>query len=647
MSSVISPFLERLDHGPLLADGGMGSMIYARGIPYERCYDELNVTDPSIVQRIHRDYIRAGAELIETNTFGANRFKLAAHGLEDRVRDINFQGVKIARESREECGEPVFLAGAIGPLGQALSPVGAISAEQARAAFREQVDALLEGGADLIVLETFSDLAEMTEAILAVRGACDLPIIGQVSFTDEGRTLSGETPSEVAHLMASHGVEVIGANCGVGPQGALGAVRQMAVPPSRTKLSAMPNAGAPTRLEGRYIYVSTPEYFAEYVQRFLNAGVTVVGGCCGTTPKHIEAMRTALEATRTESPPPPLVQGVGATLPGHDARRSTSIAAGPSREPLASVETTVSLEPTPFQRELAEKKFVVSVELDPPQGLNPTKIVNGAAMLSEVGVDCINIGDSPMARVRMSCISLALHIQRRVGLDTIIHFTTRDRNLMALQSELLGAHSLGIRNILALTGDPPRMGNLPQAKAVWDVDAIGLIKILKRMNEGQDWTGNSIGMPAQFHVGCAVNPVAEDLELELDRFHRKLEAGADYAMSQPLYEMDQLLKFLERVGKIPVPFLLGVMPLQSHRHAEFLHNELPGVTIPEHLRERMRRAGDRGIEEGIRQSQEFLAEAQGHVDGTYLMPSFGRYEMVAQLVKVLNRREQPTSPVGG
>jgi 5,10-methylenetetrahydrofolate reductase len=280
---------------------------------------------------------------------------------------------------------------------------------------------------------------------------------------------------------------------------------------------------------------------------------------------------------------------------------------------------------------------VVSVELDPPKGLNPTRIVNGAALLADVGVDCINIGDSPMARVRMGCISLALHIQRRVGLDTIIHFTTRDRNLMALQSELLGAHSHGIRNILALTGDPPRMGNLPQAKAVWDVDAIGLIKILKRMNEGQDWAGNSIGMQAQFFVGCAVNPVADDLELELDRFHRKLEAGADYVMCQPLYDMEQLTSFLDRVGKIPVPFLLGVMPLQSYRHAEFLHNELPGVSIPDRLRERMREAGEQGIQEGIRQSQELLSAAQAYCDGTYLMPSFGRYEMVAELVKVLDR----------
>jgi methionine synthase / methylenetetrahydrofolate reductase(NADPH) len=624
---MISPFLDRLERGPILADGGMGTMIYARGIPFERCYDELNLTEPGIVQRIHREYIRAGAELVETNTFGANRFKLAAFGLEDRVRDINFRAVKIAREAREECGEPVFLAGAVGPLGQAITPLGTISPEEARAAFREQVEALLEAGADLIVLETFGDLAELQEAVLAARAACDLPIVAQVSLAEDGRALSGETPAEVARVLAGHRVEVIGANCGVGPQSTLDAVTQMSMP-LFAKLSAMPNAGAPSRVEGRLLYFSTPDYFAEYAPRFVAAGVRLLGGCCGTTPEHVAAMRRALEASVVE--PRPVAVGAPAPV------SSTAPPAAEVAEPAAA------LDPTPLERAMAERKFVVSVELDPPKGLNPTRVLNGAAMLAEVGVDCINIGDSPMARVRMSCISLALHIQRRVGLDTIIHFTTRDRNLMALQSELLGAHSHGIRNILALTGDPPRMGNLPQAKAVWDVDSIGLIKILKRMNEGQDWTGNSIGLPARFHVGCAVNPVAEDLELELDRFQRKLEAGADYVMSQPLYDMEQLLTFLDRVGKIPVPFLLGVMPLQSHRHAEFLHNELPGVTIPDPLRERMRLAGDRGIEEGIRQSQEFLAEAQAHVDGTYLMPSFGRYEMVAELVKVLNRREVAT-----
>jgi homocysteine S-methyltransferase len=612
-----SPFLDRLERGTVLGDGAMGTQLYARGISYDRCYDELNLTEPALVQRIHRDYIRAGAELIETNTFGANRYKLAPFGLEDRVRDINFRAVKLAREAREECGEPVFLAGAIGPLGQPLDPVGTITLEEAQAAFREQADALLEAGADLIVLETFGDLGELQEAIRAVQGVCDLPIVAQVSLTDDGRMLAGETPAEVARTLAGNRVDVIGVNCGVGPQSTLDAVSQMALP-LFAHLSAMPNAGAPSRTDGRYLYFSTPEYFAEYTRRFVGAGVRLVGGCCGTTPAHVTAMRTAL------------AEGAADTAP------VISFSAPPS-PPVDAIETAVSVEPTPLQKALAEKRFVVSVELDPPKGLNPTKIVNGAAMLADVGVDCINIGDSPMARVRMGCISLALHIQRRVGLDTIIHFTTRDRNLMALQSELLGAHSHGIRNILALTGDPPRMGNLPQAKAVWDVDSIGLISILKRLNEGQDWAGNSIGMQAQFFVGCAVNPVADDLELELDRFHRKIEAGADYVMAQPLYDMEQLHVFLDRVGKIPVPFLLGVMPLQSYRHAEFLHNELPGVSIPGNLRERMRLAGEHGIQEGIRQSQEFLADAQAYCDGTYLMPSFGRYEMVAELVKVLDR----------
>jgi homocysteine S-methyltransferase len=622
-----SPFLDRLERGAVLADGAMGSQIYARGISYERCFDELNLTEPSLIQRIHRDYIRAGAELIETNTFGANRYKLAPFGLEDRVRDINFRAVKLAREAREECGEPVFLAGAIGPLGQPLAPVGTVSPADAHAAFREQAEALLEAGADLIVLETFGDLDELQEAIRAVQAACELPIVAQVSLTDDGQMLAGQSPAEVARTLASHRVDVIGVNCGVGPQSTLDAVGQMALP-LFAQLSAMPNAGAPSRLEGRYLYFSTPEYFGEYTRHFLGAGVRLIGGCCGTTPAHIAAMKQAL------------AEGAD------DATPTITFSASPP--PAAdTIETAVSVEQTPLQRALAEKRFVVSVELDPPKGLNPTKLINGAALLADVGVDCINIGDSPMARVRMGCVSLALHIQRRVGLDTIIHFTTRDRNLMALQSELLGAHSHGIRNILALTGDPPRMGNLPQAKAVWDVDSIGLIRILKRMNEGQDWAGNSIGMPARFFVGCAVNPVADDLDLELDRFHRKLEAGADYVMAQPLYDMEQLASFLNRVGKIPVPFLLGVMPLQSSRHAEFLHNELPGVTIPDHLRERMRAAGENGIQEGIRQSQEFLAGAQAFCDGTYLMPSFGRYEMVAELVKVLDRERWGASQAAG
>jgi homocysteine S-methyltransferase len=346
--------------------------------------------------------------------------------------------------------------------------------------------------------------------------------------------------------------------------------------------------------------------------------VQLIGGCCGTTPAHIAAMRRALDGLR----------------PGADPRPSAVVGAV---RPIEAPESPVAEGPTPWMQKLQAGKFVVSVELDPPKGLNPTKVLQGARFLEGVGVDAINIGDSPMARVRMSCIALAVLIQQQTGLDTIIHFTTRDRNLMALQSELLGAHALGIRNILALTGDPPRMGNYPNATGVWDVDSIGLVQILRQLNQGLDWAGNSIGRPAAFQVACAVNPVADDLELELDRFQRKLEAGVDFAMTQPLYDLEQLQSFLDRVGPLPVPLILGIMPLQSYKHAEFLHNELPGVSIPAAIRERMRRAGERGIAEGIAQAQEFLGEAQKQVQGVYLMPSFGRYEMVAELVKVLNQ----------
>jgi methionine synthase / methylenetetrahydrofolate reductase(NADPH) len=614
---MIHPFLERLHGGPVLCDGAMGTQLYARGIPYERCFDELNLSEPDLVQQVHRDYISAGAEVIETNTFGANRFKLGRFGLDQKVRDINFRGVKIAREAREVSGQPVFLAGAVGPIGQPLAPIGAISFGEARAAFSQQIEALLEAGADLLILETFPDLDELRQAVQAARDVCELPIIAQLSFAEDGKTLTGSAPAEVASALRELGVSAFGVNCGLGPQLAFDVVRQMAVSPDAA-LSAQPNAGFPSRSEGRYLYFSTPEYFADYARRFAEAGVRLIGGCCGTTPQHTAAMRQALDSLRPAE--------VGARAPLVAVEKAVEAA-----EPAAEDG------PTPWVQKLQAGKFVVSVELDPPKGLNPTKIVQGARYLAGVGVDCINIGDSPMARVRMSCIALAVLIQRQTNLDTIIHFTTRDRNLMALQSELLGAHALGIRNILALTGDPPRMGNYPNATGVWDVDAIGLVQILKQLNQGIDWAGNSIGRPAAFQIACAVNPIADDLELELDRFQRKIEAGADFAMTQPIYDVNQLLSFLERIGPVPIPIILGVMPLQSHKHTEFLHNELPGVTIPDDVRERMRRAGERGMAEGILQAQEFLAEAQRYVQGIYLMPSFGRYEMVAELVKVLNQ----------
>jgi len=612
----VHPFLQRLRRGPLLGDGAMGTQLHARGVPFERCFDELNLSEPQMVEDIHRAYIRAGAEVIETNTFGANPIRLARHGLEDKVRDINFRAVKIARGAREISGEPVFLGGSVGPIGQPLEPVGRITLAQAQAAFREQVEALLEGGADLLVLETFTNLPELLAAVAGARAACDLPIVAQMTFAEDGLTLTAEEPSQVVQALERAGVDVLGVNCGVGPQVALQVIESMR-PVTRLPLSAQPNAGMPARVEGRFFYFASPDYFADFARRAAGAGVAYIGGCCGTTPAHIAAMRAAL---RPEA----------AVRPVEAAR--------PAPAPPIDLTPADQLPPTPFAQRLQSGRFVISVEIDPPRGLNPTKCILGAHLIKESGADAINIGDSPMARVRMNATALAVMIREQVGIDTIIHFTTRDKNLMAVQAELLGAHALGIRNVIALTGDPGSVGDYPSATGVWDVDSIGLIKILRRLNDGYDWLGTSIGKPAAFTVACAVNPSAADLDHELGRFRQKLEAGAHVAMSQPLYDRATLERFFERTGPLPIPFLLGVMPLQSFRHAEFIHNELPGISVPQVLRDRMRKAGDKGIEEGLAQTRELLEETRDLVQGVYLIPSFGRYEMVAELVRWLRQR---------
>src|SRR5881296_2793698 len=609
-----NPFLERLRRGPLLGDGAMGTQLHARGVSFERSFDELNLTEPKIVEEIHRAYISAGAELIETNTFGANRIKLARHGLEGRVRDINFRAVKLAREAREITGEPVFLAGSVGPIGQQLEPIGRISIAQATAAFEEQIAALLEGGADLLVLETFTNLPELLAAVAAARRTADLPIVAQMTFAEDGLTLSAEEPSQVVQALERAGVDVIGVNCGVGPQVALQVLEAMRQE-TRHPLSGQPNAGLPARVEGRFFY------FATFARQAADLGVAYIGGCCGTTPAHIAAMRAALKpvatSARIQRPAP-----------------STAIA--------IDLNPAEQLPPTPFAQRLAAGAFVVSVEIDPPRGLNPAKCIAGAELIKAAGADAINIGDSPMARVRMSALSLALMIRQQVGIDTLIHFTSRDKNLMALQAELIGAHALGIRNIIALTGDPARIGDYPSETGVWDVDSIGLIKILQRLNEGYDWLGTSIGKPASFTIACAVNPSADDLDHEIDRFRQKIEAGAHVAMSQPLYDRETLERFFLKTGPLPIPFLLGVLPLQSSRHAEFMHNEVPGIVVPQQLRERMRRAGENGIAEGLAQSRELLEDTRDLVQGVYLMPSFGRYEVVAELVRWL-RQERVTT----
>ncbi len=636
------PLLEQLRQRPVLCDGAMGTLLYARGVTYEQCFDGLNLTQPKLIQGIHSEYIEAGAQIIETNTFGANRAKLEAYNLSDRVRDINIRAVKLAREAREISGRPVFVAGAVGPSGRPLQAPDEHRLNELRSIFREQIEALQTGGVDLLILETFSSLAELRQAVLAAKEVGGLPIVAQMSFYEDGHTLSGRSASRVAAVLNELEVAVMGANCSVGPAGTLDALEEMIVAGKqqaeffKTPLplfSAQPNAGLPRRIDNRFFYVSTPDYFADYALRFAKAGVHLIGGCCGTTPRHIAAMRKALDDC----------YGCGETTTTDDNNKQTvtniTIDSQAAITRLLQEETLLPQQgaKTRLQEKLEAGTFVISVELDPPKGLNPRKILEGAAVLKKAGVDFINIADSPMARVRMSCLALARLIQDHLGVETIIHFTPRDRNLMALQSELLGAHALGVRNILAVTGDPLRVGAYPNTTGVWDVDSIGLIQVIKRMNEGSDAAGSSIGAPASFHIGCALNlnMTDEETEREIERYRSKIEAGAHFIMTQPIYELAPLERFLQRVGQPPIPLLLGCVPLHSSRHAEYLHNEVPGITIPDDVRARMKVAGEKGQEEGLTMAQELLAEAHKMIQGVYLMPSYGRYDVVSELTRTL------------
>jgi methionine synthase / methylenetetrahydrofolate reductase(NADPH) len=643
-------FLQQLQQHTLLCDGAMGSLLYTRGVTYEQCFDELNLTQPELIQGIHSEYINAGAQIIETNTFGANRAKLEAFNLGERVREINMRAVRLAREAREISGQPVFVAGAVGPSGRPLQAPDEQRLNELRSIFREQINALLEGGADLLILETFSSLPELRQAVLAAQEVGGLPIVAQMSFYEDGHTLSGQSAARVAAVLNDLGVDVMGANCSVGPAATLDVLQEMIASVKQQSeqknsgsflFSAQPNAGLPTRIGNRFFYMATPDYFADYALRFARAGVQLIGGCCGTTPRHIAAMRKALDDH----------YGIFTQYSSVSSKESEQ--AGPLEISTTRVTNTGLIEEevllpqqgstTRLQEKLAAREFVVSVELDPPKGLNPSKIIEGAALLQKAGVDCINIADSPMARVRMGCIALARLIQDHLGMETIIHFTTRDRNLMALQSELLGAHALGIRNILALTGDPLRLGDYPNTTGVWDVDSTGLIQVLRGMNDGHDAAGSSIGAHASFHIGAALNLNISDneFEQEIEKYRHKVEAGAHFIMTQPIYELLPLLRFLERVGQPSIPLILGCIPLHSSRHAEYLHNEVPGISIPDDVRQRMRLAGEHGHEEGLKLAQELLNAARSMIQGVYLMPSYGRYDVVNNLAKMLQM--QPTS----
>ena len=611
-------FSRRLGEGPLLCDGAMGTVLYARGVSLDACFDVLNLNQPAIVQSVHGDYVAAGADCLETNTFGANRFKLAVHGLEARVREINRAGARLARDVRESTGRDVYVLGSIGPLGKYLAPLGTISTDEASVAFHEQAEALLEGGVDGFVLETFSDLTEIALAVEAVRAVTDLPVVAEMAFTDEGVTFTGHSPEEVARHLRALGVEAFGANCSVGSSVLFDVLERMLPEAGGLPLAIQPNAGLPSRIGERLIYLSSPGYMADYAGRMVEAGARLVGGCCGTSPAHIGAMREVLDR-RTPSP-----------------RRAPARPSVPRPAPVAETPGLLTTRPpTLLQRKLEAGEFVVTVELDPPRGHTVDKLVQGAKLLRERGVEIVDINDGSLGRVRMSVLATALLVRDGTGLDVNMHFTCRDRNLMGMQADLLGAHALDIRNILAMTGDPPRAGDYANATAVFDVDGVGLIEVLRRMNEGVDAIGKSIGEPTTFCVGAALNPAAADIDREIERFHRKIQAGARWFQTQPVYDLAQLDRFLTRAGGSPVPVLVGLLPLHSFRHAEFLHNEVPGITIPDDVRGRLREAGDRALRAGIEMAQALVREVRRRYAGAYLMPSFGRFEVVAEVLDAI------------
>ncbi|HEY6102666.1 MAG TPA: bifunctional homocysteine S-methyltransferase/methylenetetrahydrofolate reductase [bacterium] len=619
-------FLQRLDAGVVLADGAMGTQLYARGIPFDQCFDELNLSAVELVRSIHLDYIDSGAELIETNTFGANRFKLAGHGLSDRAVEFNRAGAALARQAVDLSGRRVFVAGSMGPIGRPMAPLGAVSAEEVREAYTEQAEALTAGGVDVLILETFTDLGELLEAVRAVRRAVTLPLIAEMTFTQEGKTLLGHGPREIAEALERAGADVVGANCSMGSQGILEVIEQMARFVHRAKLSAMPNAGFPAYVGGRYIYVSTPEYMAEHARRMVALGVGLIGGCCGTTPEHIAAIRDAVR----DLPAQPPASGIRAAGIG------ASVAERPVVEPEVAAKPAI---PSTLANKLGST-FIVTAEVQPPRGIHDRREIEAGRRLRDAGVDAIDVADNPMARLRMSPWAMSSRIQSEVGVETILHFTTRDRNLVRLQSDLLAVHALGIRNLLVLRGDPPQMGDYPNATAISDVKPSGLVRLIKEFNRGRDVAGNAIGAPTAFTVGVALNLTARDPHREIQVLDRKVRAGADFICTMPVYDPETLDRFLHIAGRLPLPLVVGVLPLVSYRHAEFLHNELPGLSVPSWVRERLRLAPD-PRQEGLRLATEFIEAVRGRVGGVYLVPSFGRYEGVIELVR-LARAGVPT-----
>jgi homocysteine S-methyltransferase len=610
----MSDLLERLSSEVLLADGAMGTMLHSHGIGFDKCFDELNITNPGAVAEVHRAYIDAGAQLILTNTFGSNRFKLGQHGLEKQVGEINRMGVELARRTVAASFKDVLVAGDIGPLGVRIAPFGRVQPEQARAAFAQQAAALAEAGADLIVLETMSDLVEILEGVRAAKQVCDLPVVASVTFTRDDRTLLGDDPQKIARGLHNGGADVIGVNCSGGPAQLLRILRLMRQAVPQARLWVKPNAGWPEQVGGRIMYPADPEYFGEYAVAFRAEGAQIVGGCCGTTPQHVAAMRRALDSTPVEE--------------------ISSVVVAAEEE---AAEPTAE-QPTQFAQKLSTGAFPICVEMDPPRGLSTHKLIAGASLLADAGADIINVADSPMARMRMSAWAVCDVVQRRVNVETTLHFPTRGRNLLRVQGDLLAAYALGIRNVFVIMGDPTAIGDYPEAMDNYDLVPSGLIKLIKQgFNAGIDHSGTSIGQPTNFFVGAALNLCPPEPEQEIKNMRRKLRAGADFFITQPIYRSEDGPGFLgqyeARAGKLAAPVIVGILPLVSLRHANFLHHEVPGISIPESTIRRLEQAGDGAAQEGVRIAVELIQQVKSWAQGVYIMPQFSRFDLIAEIIE--------------
>lgn len=610
-------FREYVDRNIVVFDGAMGTRLYEKGVYINRVYDELNLSQPALIQEVHREYLAAGAMVLETNTFGANRFKLAPHGLADKLEVINFQAAKLAREV---AGDKAWVAGSIGPLGIRLEPWGKTSVEEAEAAFSEQAKGLLAGGVDIFILETFYDLNEIHQAIIAVRKLTDKPIIASMTINEDGNALYGTSVDVFTPKLEMWGADVIGLNCSVGPKTMFDAMEKMRAL-TTLHLIAQPNAGLPKVVDGRMIYLCNPEYFGEYARRFIQLGVRIVGGCCGTTPEHIKWVATA---ARSLSPG-------GKKEIFQDLKKKD--------EQVENIEIVEIDNKSALGAKLAAKKFIVTAELTPPKGCEAESVIQRARQLKDAGIDAINIPDGPRASARLSPLAMAMLIEQNVGIETILHYCCRDRNILGIQSDLLGAYALGLRNILAITGDPPKVGNYPQATAVFDIDSIGLVNVIHRLNHGRDLGNNPIGKPTGFVCGVGANPGAIDLDLEVSRFEWKVDAGAEYAITQPVFDTDLLERFLERISHVRIPIFAGIWPLVSLKNAEFMNNEVPGASVPENLMNRLRKAGgvEAQREEGILIAREALERVRPMVDGVQVSVPLGRVESVLKVIEVLNR----------